>query len=109
MPSYEEVVLSLEADGFTGVLDTAFQLRAPIHPTECSLCHQLLEGPSIFFRTVGEVWRDQHLCLDRPACRARAAAYEYEQNAADTGQAARDALAAAVILPDEERFPENGD
>jgi len=107
MPSYEEVVLSLEADGFTAVMDTAFQLRAPIHPTECSLCHQLLEGPSIFFRTAGEVCRDQHLCLDRAACRERAAAHE--KSAGDEGQAGRDALAAAVILPDNERFPGNGD
>jgi len=106
MPSYEEVVLSLEADGFTDIVDSALQLRTPHHDVRCALCGTKVEGPSIFFRTLAFP-QNHHVCVNRVECRARA--QKKAMTAKDEEQARVDELVAAVILPDEERFPENGD
>ncbi len=110
MPSYDDVVRSLEADGFH---PKAFSVKlGSTAQKTCDHCGGPVPPEALGFedvKTVGSMDMTIQLwvCLDRVACRARSTARE-EKKAADT-EAAHAAVAAAVILPDEETFPENHD
>ena len=115
MPSYEEVILSLEADGFAVVPGT-LELIGVGDQCRCSQCSSLLEGTrALWFAVAEDPEHLRHICLNRIECRARAnniarGAQPNRQAVMDQlAQAGRDRVAASVILPDEETFPENHD
>jgi hypothetical protein len=114
MPSYEEVVLSLEADGFTVLPGSLHVLEVGPEYPPCDHCGESVALGGLGFNAViepNQPTRCTFVCLDRAKCRTRKAerADTAEREAAEKTAEREAAVAAAVILDDDERFPEHGD